>query len=108
MKTEDLEERVAQALTETLKEIPFLQVHEVQRERNLAFARADWVIEVEIAGRQMKLLIAFKRSGEPRLVREVANGFWRYTAGIPNSYLVFVAPNISPSAAQVCREAGRD
>lgn len=54
----------------------------------------------------MLLIGEVKSSGQPRLARDAINQVLRYTASFPNAYGVFVAPYISPQAAQICSDEG--
>lgn len=92
------EEQAKKALLAVLERIPFLKIDSVEREAN----GADIVIKLAVDDKEQVLLVEVKSSGQPRLAREAVNQLLRYRNTFPNSYLVFMAPYISPQAAEIC------
>jgi len=106
VKTQEFEEKATQALRSALDEIAFAQVVEIRRPRDRSEATVDWLARVRLPDRELWLLVEVKSLGEPRLAREAANQILRDRAGFPEAYGVFIAPWVSPKAAEVCAEAG--
>jgi len=52
------------------------------------------------------LILEVKTNGEPRFAREAVNQLLRYCKAFPNAYGVFLAPYVSPRAAEVCAREG--
>ncbi len=92
------EEEAKKALLAVLERIPFLKVDSVERE----VSGADFVVNLEVDNKKQVLVVEAKSSGQPRLAREAVNQLLRYRNIFPNSYLVFMAPYISPQAAEIC------
>jgi hypothetical protein len=106
MKHEDVEDKGAQVLTSTLSKVPFFETIEVRRSPDAGYRGADLVMHVKSPDGDVVMLVEAKTSGEPRLAREAVNQLLRYKTALADSYAVFLAPYISPKAAEVCREAG--
>jgi len=54
----------------------------------------------------MQLIAEVKRSGQPRLAREAVNQMLRFKDKVSDAYFVFIAPYISPKAAEICQSEG--
>ena len=68
--------------------------------------RADLRVQVGLPGGASRALICeFKDSGQPRWARQAINQLWAYRDD-PNTYCVFMAPYISPKAAELCAREG--
>lgn len=93
-----IEEEAQKALMTVLGKVPFLKTESVEREIN----GADFVVNLEVDNKKQVLVVEVKSSGQPRLAREAVNQLMRYRDTFPNSYLVFMAPYISPQAAEIC------
>jgi hypothetical protein len=103
---EQTEAQAAQALLRCLREVPFLTV-ELECEAPLgAGMRADVLARVKSPTSERVLIAEVKESGQPRLARGAVDQLFRYTSLVPNAYGIFMAPYISPRAAEVCTEAG--
>ncbi len=100
MKKPEIERKAKEALLACLKGIPFLQVQEFpcsQQNQQVALS-----FEVEAGRHRTRLVVEAKNVGQPRQVREGVNSLLRYKAACPDAYGVFVAPYISPQAAEIC------
>ncbi len=106
MKTEELGTKAVAVLTETLEQVPFAKILDVKEPAGPLAGRADWAVDAVLADGEKLILVEYKTSGEPRVAREVANEFARQLPHYNASYGVFMAPYISPRAADICREAG--
>ncbi len=105
MKIDDLNNKALEALRKTIQEISFIDLVEESREPLSAGGRWDWEIWLRLPDREVRLLVEVNNNGEPRVARHAANQLLRLQISLPGSYGVFVAPWISPSAAQICKEA---
>lgn len=106
MKEQELENRAIEALRNVLKDVSFAELVEDRQEPHSAGARWDWQIQLRLPDQEIWLLVEVRSIGEPRFARDAANQLLRYQEALPRSYGVFIAPWISPAAAQICREAG--
>ncbi|MBI2266538.1 MAG: hypothetical protein HYU64_15480 [Armatimonadetes bacterium] len=89
-----------------MKRIPSAVVGSVVKEPNQG-AGPDFLVSVSLPPREKQSLIAeVKSAGEPRIAREAVNQLLRYCESRPGSYGVFVAPYISPRAAEICEKEG--
>lgn len=108
MNTRRHEKQAEEALLRCLREVPALQVRRLGQ-RSLSprpDVTPDIVIKVESANGQALVIGEYKTIGEPRIARQAVDALFRITSAVPNSYGVFLAPYVSPSAAQICREMG--
>jgi len=98
----EIEVEAKNALTGVLEKIPFLEIESVEQEAQ----GADILVNLAIDDKKQVLVVEVKSSGQPRLAREAINQLMRYRNTFPNSYLIFMAPYISPQAAEICRKDG--
>ncbi|MDY6953131.1 MAG: type IV toxin-antitoxin system AbiEi family antitoxin [Thermodesulfobacteriota bacterium] len=100
---EELEERAEKALRACLSKVPFLRIEEMKKEPFRDEVGPDFLFRLTLAhGEQQELVVEVKTNGQPRLAREAANQLWRYRDSYPEAYGVFIAPYISPKAAEIC------
>ena len=97
-----METTAQSVLRETLERIPFLKVVSIDKERN----GVDFVINLGLDNKKQALIVELKSSGQPRMAREAVNQLIRYRDSYPNAYSVFMAPYISPQAADICLKDG--
>jgi hypothetical protein len=102
VKAQDIEERAAAALTACLQEAPFIRVKpERTRRRD---DEADIVLNLRTKAGSLSLMAEVKTTGQPRVAREAVNHLLRLRREHPDAYGVFVAPYVSPEAAEICRK----
>jgi hypothetical protein len=105
VKPHEIEEQALDALRTCLKDIPFLKITEARREVQQTGPALDQLVTLDLNGQEMLLLVEVRSNGQPRQVRDAANQILRNKTALPQAYGVFVAPYVSPRAAEVCREA---
>ena len=107
MKAQDIERRAAAALTACLQEAPFIRVKSERERGRRRDDGADIVLNLRTKAGSSSLIIAeVKTTGQPRLAREAVNQLLRLRSEYPDAYGVFVAPYVSPEAAEICRKDG--
>lgn len=107
MKGQETEQQAAEALQACLADVPFLQVGRIQANLQQGGVEADLVIDLKTQdGSPLRIVVEVKTSGQPRLAREAANQLLRLRKVFPDAYRVFMAPYISPQAAEICAEEG--
>ncbi len=104
--SEMLERRAEDALRICLEQVPFLQIEEILKQPLLGDARPDFVAKLRCTGEERQLVAEVKSIGQPRAAREAINQLYRYLNVDPNAYGVFIAPYISPRAAEICAKEG--
>jgi hypothetical protein len=68
---------------------------------------ADLVVDLKTQdGSGLRIVVEVKTSGQPRLARDATNQLLRLREVFPDAYGVFMAPYISPQAAEICAKAG--
>lgn len=104
MKTQlpELETAAKDILKGTLEKIPFLKIVSTKRQRD----GGDFIVNLALNGKKQTLIVELKSNGQPRMAREAVNQLIRYRDSFPNSYSVFMAPYISPQAAEICMKDG--
>ena len=107
-KTENrIENSAKAALLTCLSKIPFLKVMDIQEDDyRYNDIEADLVLKIQLPDNVIRLIGEIKNSGQPRPAREAVNQVLRYKDKIPNAYFVFIAPYISPRAADICTSEG--
>ena len=97
-----METAAQSVLRGTLEKIPFLKIVSIDRERN----KADFLVNLALNNKKQALIVELKNNGQPRMAREAVNQLIRYRDSYPNAYGVFMAPYISPQAAEICLKDG--
>lgn len=103
---QELPKRVKEALTSCLGKVPFLRIKDVEQEAGQGAARADFLITLEAPAGTQTLVVEVKSAGQPRMAREAVNQLLRFSQAFPQAFPVFIAPYISPKAAEICEQAG--
>ena len=103
VKTQSYLADAERALSSCLDTIPFVRLRSIEQAppRNGDEAAALVVRLGLERGKELTLLVECKSSGEPRLARDAVNQLLRLSSG-PDTYGVFMAPYISPKAAEIC------
>ncbi len=94
------------ALISCLGRVPFLVVEEMAGEVKGDGIRPDYLFKVKLRESEKILVIEIKKNGQPRIARNAVNQLQRYLENFPEAYGVFVAPYISPRAAEICNKDG--
>lgn len=100
---DDIVKETVGALEACLANVPFASVEHVDQEPEIGGLRPDLVVSL---GCGQELVIEVKVNGQPRFARAAANQLLRYCQQLPNALGVFVAPFISPAAAEICTSSG--
>jgi hypothetical protein len=98
----DIETTAQETLKGVLEKVPFLKIESIERERD----GVDILVNLSADNKKQELLVEVKSNGQPRMARNAVNQLIRYRNNYPNAYLVFMAPYISPQAADICRKDG--
>ena len=99
-----------ESLTEVLRYVPFLSQSSLRPERLPREPRADFIVSVQTPAParskalQRRLVCEVKSSGQPRIAREACLSLAEFARQDQRAYPVFIAPYISPAAAEVCAE----
>lgn len=67
---------------------------------------ADAVIQLPKNIGISKLIVEYKKTGEPRIIRQAALTIKKYLENLESAYGVIVAPYVSNQAARICEEEG--
>ncbi len=102
----DLERSSKAALLSCLAEVPFLKIIDEQSDLREGNIQADLAVKIRTPDSTRQIIAEIKGSGQPRLAREAVNQLLRYKDRISDGYFVFIAPFISPRAADICRSEG--
>lgn len=97
-KQSDIEATAQDTLRGVLEKVPFLKVKSIERERD----GIDILVKLAIGDKKQILLVEAKSNGQPRMARDAVNQLIRYRSAYPDAYLIFMAPYISPQAAEIC------
>lgn len=98
----DIEITAQKTIKTVFDRIPFLKVKSIEKEKN----GIDLLITLSVDDRKQVLVIEVKKNGQPRVARDAVNQLLRYRNTYPKACLIFMAPYISPQAAEICRKDG--
>lgn len=103
---EELTRKTIRALRTCLSKVPFLRLEDIKKENVKGATKPDFLVKLVLPSGQQNLIVEVKASGQPRLVRDAVNGLMQSRPLFPGSYGVFMAPYISPQAAEILAKAG--
>jgi hypothetical protein len=110
MKPRDAEKSAGQALRDCLRDVPFLRLEDIQHHPEQKDTGADLSARLKTPEGERRIFIVFERSGEPRFAHDAVNKLlrrrWREGDSDADAWLVFVAPYVSPRAAEICSQEG--
>ena len=110
LKDSGLVRTAMESLTEVLRDVPFLSQSSLRPERLPRQPKADFIISIQTPAParakslQRRLVCEVKSSGQPRIAREACLSLAEFARQDERAYPVFIAPYISPAAAEVCKE----
>jgi Transcriptional regulator, AbiEi antitoxin, Type IV TA system len=102
----ELVSRVEKVLSSCLAKVPFLKIKDVIQEPGQEDVRPDFLISLEVPEGAQTLIVEVKNTGQPRVARDAVNQLLRFSQEFPQAFPVFIAPYISPKAAEICELAG--
>jgi len=101
-----LDKAAKKALVSCLERVPFVSVEDLDGDDGGDEIRPDFLIKTKQQHREQVLVVEVKKNGQPRLARDAVNQLQRYLKSLPRAYGVFMAPYISPRAAEICKQDG--
>ena len=88
-----------------LKQVPIVKLVQEEHEVALPDGGVDFIVRVEVSGRNHTLICEVKANGQPRYVRMGVLQLRNYVAHrLGDATPVFIAPYLSPEARALCRE----
>ncbi len=107
MKEVDIQKKAAEAIRACLGEAPFIQVQRVRENQRQGNVVADLLVDLQTSEDQARqLVVEVRANGQPRLARDAVNQLLRCRSAFPEAYGIFIAPYISPQAADICAKEG--
>lgn len=101
---DDLSSRAEETALRVLQSVPGLQVVRTEALSGRGGTGPDLAIEINAPPQRKRLVIETKNRGEPRLARAAVNELVLYREPLKDVYCIFVAPYVSPRAAEICRK----
>jgi hypothetical protein len=95
-----VENNAENILRTVLGKVPFLKIESIDREKE----GVDFFVTLNLNNERQILVVEVKNNGQPRIAREAVNQLSRYRNIFLNAYCVFMAPYISPRAAEICQK----
>lgn len=102
LSSEELKKKAETALRTSLEKVPFVKIKNIKKDTGKDGKKPDLLVKVKLSSGEQYIIGEIKTSGQPRLARVAVNQLLRYLDMFPGSYGVFMAPYISPEAAEVC------
>jgi Transcriptional regulator, AbiEi antitoxin, Type IV TA system len=94
------------SLESTLSEIPFVKIKEIKSNVRVDNKEVDFILKVLVSGKPTRFIVEIKSLGEPRMVRLATVQIQSYLQAYPNAYGILVAPYLSDTSRQICKDAG--
>ncbi|MBN1916314.1 MAG: hypothetical protein JW889_00275 [Verrucomicrobia bacterium] len=91
-----------EAVRSLLRAIPSLELVRIETPRAKSATNPDLVASVKGPRGTWRLVFEVKASGQPRLATQAVNQLLQFLGRYRKAYGVFVAPYVSPAAAEVC------
>ena len=101
----DLLEKAEKGITSILSDITFVELKESKTSVGIGNRQIDFMLSVVVSGKPVKLIIEVKSQGEPRFVRMAIAQLKEYLKSSKDSYGILIAPYLSDTSRQICREA---
>ena len=102
----DLLKKAQKSITSILSDITFVELKESKTNVRIDNKEIDFVLSALVSGKPAKFIIEVKSQGEPRLVRMAIAQLKEYLKSFKDSYGILVAPYLSDTSRQICKEAG--
>jgi len=102
----ELNRKTIEARKRCLEDVSFVDGPIVPSQPNVGDMTPDLLLKLIVPGGEKQLIIERKTVGQPRIARNAVNQLLRYLQDFPKAYGVFVAPYISPRAAEICMKEG--
>jgi len=102
----DMIVKAQKAIRSCLEDVPFVRILSVEQEPRWDMGRPDLIVNIEISGTELLLVIETKSSGQPRIARDAVNQILRYVNRRLNCYGIFAAPFVSKQSSEICKEGG--
>jgi hypothetical protein len=93
------------AVLACLQAVPFLKIEDSEPDPDPA-GGPDFTLQVKLPTGRRALVARVRANGQPRAARDAVNQILRDLEGFSGAYGVFVAPYISPQAAEICEREG--
>lgn len=103
---DELEKKAEKALRSCLAKVPFLRIEDIKKETYQGGMQPDFLVKLSLPDGNQILVVEAKSNGQPRLARQAVNQLLRYREILSGAYGVFMAPYISPKAAEICINEG--
>ena len=103
---EDIETKAKKSLASIFSGIPFVKLKDSKTNVRVGNKVIDTVVSALVSGKPTKFIIEVKSKGEPRFARMAAAQIRSYLQNFKNSYGIFIAPYLSNTSMQICKEAG--
>jgi hypothetical protein len=103
MRTFELEKKQAQFKELFLRLLPELKNINIKPQVNINGAKADFLVTLNIKGKDSVLICEIKSSGSPSHILPAVVQL-KNTMGYKKGYLVIIAPYISQRSAEICRQ----
>jgi Transcriptional regulator, AbiEi antitoxin, Type IV TA system len=105
MKMAESEQQVPQALRKCLKDIPFLEIVQIQPVLT-SYQELELLAPIKLSNKNWDLAILFNNSGQPRQVHQAINKLKIYSQNDSEIYPIFMTSYISSKVAEICTLAG--
>ena len=100
--SQKLENMAVEAMRASLSKVPFLRIEAIKREPDSEADKPDFLVKIAMPEGELYLVVEVKTNGQPRFAREAVNQLLRHRDSFPQTYAVFMAPYITPNAAEIC------
>ncbi len=94
------------SLESALSEIPFVKTKEIKSNVRVDNKVVDLILKVLVSGKPTRFIVEVKSQGEPRMIRMAVAQIQTYLQAFKDAYGILVAPYLSDTSRQICKDAG--
>lgn len=106
MSKKDLFEKAQKRIASIFLDIPFVELKELKANVRIDNNEVALILSTFISGKQANFIVEVKSQGEPRFVRMAIARMKDYIRNFKDTYGILVAPYLSDTSRQLCKEAG--
>jgi len=106
MKIDNIDFKAKETINTCFEDIPFVRITNVESWSGSESIQPNMGITLQSENKDFNVVVEIKNNGEPRYARQAVNEINLYSQNYKSDYGIFIAPYISPKAAEICKKAG--
>lgn len=94
------------AIRSCLADVAVVTVISIKRQPEAGEQSPDFLVRISLPDNEQTIAVDVENNGQPRIARQVVHQLQRYLTSRQEAYGVFLAPYVSPRAAEICTKEG--